>query len=98
MSKENKPIYTDCDGNCSTCKDKDICDTSKKEAIDHPAHYNMGKYEVIDVIEDWDLGLHLGTAIKYIARAKHKENEIQDLRKAIWYIKRKIIRLEIENE
>jgi len=62
----------------------------KKETVNHPAHYNVGKFEVIDIIEDWDLGFHLGNAIKYIARAKHKDNELEDLKKARWYLNRKI--------
>ncbi len=62
----------------------------KEEMVDHPKHYNMGKFEVIDVIEDWKLGYHLGDALKYIARSPHKNNQIEDLRKAIWYIDRKI--------
>lgn len=60
------------------------------EEVDHPDHYNQGKFEVIDVIEDWKLGFHLGNAVKYIARAKHKEDEKTDLEKAIWYIERHI--------
>ena len=38
-----------------------------KEKIDHPSHYKEGKrFEVIDVIEEWDLGFHLGNTVKYI--------------------------------
>ena len=62
-----------------------------KEAIDsvnHPSHYNKGKFEVIDVIEDWKLGFHAGNAVKYIARAEHKENREQDIKKALWYLNR----------
>jgi len=59
-----------------------------KEAVNHPAHYNVGKIEVIDAIEDWQLGFHLGNAVKYIARAQHKENEEEDIKKAIWYLNR----------
>jgi len=33
-----------------------------KEVVNHPAHYNVGKIEVIDAIEDWQLGFHLGNA------------------------------------
>lgn len=65
----------------------------KKEEINHPAHYNMGKYEVIDVIEDWKLGFNLGSAVKYIARSDHKGYKTVDLRKALWYIAREIIRI-----
>jgi hypothetical protein len=59
-----------------------------KIAVNHPAHYNVGKIEVIDAIEDWQLGFHLGNAVKYIARAQHKENEEEDIKKAIWYLNR----------
>lgn len=60
------------------------------EYINHPDHYNQGNIEVIDVIEDWNLGFHLGNAIKYIARAEHKDNTRQDLEKAKWYLQRYI--------
>jgi hypothetical protein len=59
-------------------------------AVDHPRHYNMGKIEVIDAIEAWQLGFCLGNAVKYIARAEHKGTEIQDLEKAAWYLGRQI--------
>ena len=57
--------------------------------VNHPAHYNTGKIEVIDAIEDWQLGFHAGNIIKYVARAKHK-NGVEDLRKAAWYLNRLI--------
>ena len=65
-----------------------------KEMINHPQHYNMGKYEAIDVIEDWKLNFNLGNTVKYISRAGHKDNIIQDLKKASWYLNREIERLE----
>lgn len=72
----------------------------KKEAINHPAHYNAGKYEVIDVIEDWKLGFNLGNCIKYVARARKKDpnKELEDLKKARWYLDRHIMLLEPEKE
>ena len=66
----------------------------KKEMVNHPSHYNMGKYEAIDVIEDWNLNFNLGNAVKYISRAEHKDNIVQDLKKAMWYLDREIQRLE----
>ena len=69
---------------------------SKESAkVDHPAHYNSGKIEVIDAIEDWNLNFSRGNAIKYIARAglKDKGTEVEDLQKALWYIQREIQRL-----
>ena len=56
--------------------------------VDHPRHYNEGKIEVIDIVEDWDLRFHDGNAIKYILLAKFRGKEIQDLEKAVWYLKR----------
>lgn len=64
--------------------------------VNSPAHYTFGKIEVIDVIEDWQLEFHLGNAVKYIARAKHKGRELEDLKKAQWYLNRKIALLEKE--
>lgn len=49
-----------------------------------------GSTEVIDAIEDWDLGFHSGNVVKYVARAKHKGGELEDLRKARWYLDRLI--------
>ncbi len=64
------------------------------DPINHPAHYNTGKFEVIDVIEDWKLGFHLGNVVKYIARSAHKGSELADLKKAAWYLSRHIAKLE----
>lgn len=62
------------------------------DPVNHPKHYTFGKYEVIDVIEDWKLDFHRANALKYIARAGRKEPgaEIQDLEKAVWYLQRRI--------
>jgi len=67
-------------------------DKPKKELVSHPKHYG-GKdnpYEAIKVIEAWDLGFCLGNTVKYIARCGKKDNEIQELEKALWYLKREI--------
>ena len=59
-----------------------------KEKINHPNHYNSGKIEVMDTIEDAGFaeGFCLGNALKYILRASITENYIEDLNKARWYI------------
>jgi hypothetical protein len=64
------------------------------DAVNHPSHYTTGKIEVIDFIEDQKLGFHEANAVKYIARAKHKGRELEDLQKARWYLDRKIQKLE----
>lgn len=56
--------------------------------VDHPKHYNVGGIEVIDAIESWRLSFSLGNCVKYIARADHKNNAIEDLEKARWYLDR----------
>lgn len=61
--------------------------------INRPKHYVDGrKYEPIDVMEDWGLLEHhcLATALKYISRCGRKDNDIQDLKKAVWYIQKEI--------
>lgn len=65
-------------------------------ATDHPPHYNTGKIEVIDAIEDWRLGFHLGNVVKYVARAEHKGNAVEDLQKAAWYLNRYIEKVQRE--
>ena len=72
-----------------------ICDN-----VNHPDHYNHGKIEVIDFIEDKELGFHLGNAVKYISRAgrKNPDKIVEDLQKAAWYINRQIQRLEGKGE
>lgn len=62
----------------------------KHESVNHPSHYNFGSIEVIDAIDDWHLGFYEGQVVKYVARAKHKHNELEDLKKARWYLDRRI--------
>lgn len=66
------------------------------EMVNHPSHYNSGKIETIEAIEDWGFGqgFNLGNAIKYISRANHKNDCVEDLKKAKWYVEREIQRLE----
>ena len=51
-----------------------------------PRYYNRGSIEVWDFIRDQELNYHLGNAIKYICRAGHKDDAIDDLNKAIHYL------------
>lgn len=71
------------------------------DAVNHPSHYNMGGIEVIDAIEAWGFGegFNRGNAIKYIARAGRKDpaKEVEDLKKARFYIDAEIMRLEKED-
>ena len=65
------------------------------DPIDSPAHYAEGRqYEPIDVIADWELNYHLGNTLKYVSRAGRKLNQLEDLKKARWYLDREIQTLE----
>ena len=56
--------------------------------VNHPKHYNAHKsgVECIDVAEC--LNFNLGNAFKYVFRAGNKNDAIEDLEKAKWYLKR----------
>lgn len=59
--------------------------------VNHPSHYNAGKIEVIDFIEDQNLNFCLSNVIKYICRAgKKSDNPKEDLEKAKWYLEREL--------
>lgn len=70
------------------------------DGINKVSYYNQGKIEVIEFVEDQDLGFHLGNAVKYICRAGAKKSEElgKDLKKAIYYIKRYIAKSEKRND
>ena len=67
-----------------------------EEKINHPEHYHYGTYEAIKVIESWGLGFCLGNVVKYISRAGRKvgSDELEDLKKAQWYLNREIEKTE----
>lgn len=58
--------------------------------VNHPAHYNTGKYESIDVMVETQ-GINavknfcICNAFKYIYRHRFK-NGVEDIKKAIWYL------------
>ncbi len=57
--------------------------------ITKAAHYNAGRFEVITVIDDWDLDFYRGQIIKYLSRPGLKTNEVlPDLKKAKYYLDR----------
>ena len=61
------------------------------EMVNHPKHYQSKHgVEVINIIEEFGLGFHLGNVVKYVLRAGHKSNELEDLEKAKWYLERVI--------
>lgn len=71
----------------------DIVATHHTDMVNHPPHYKAGGMETIDFIEAKALGYHLGNVVKYITRADHKGNKLEDLKKAQWYLSRAIDKL-----
>ena len=65
----------------------DIEDLFCKEVKDQ--HYKK-KVEPIDLIEAFELNFELGNVIKYVARCNHKGSKQEDLRKAMYYLKREM--------
>jgi len=64
--------------------------THKHDPVNHPKHYTThpSGVECIQITEH--MGFNLGNAMKYIWRADEKNNAVEDLRKAVWYVQREI--------
>ena len=90
---------------CIYCNMGDECEYSycKKEYDDYyykqkeenaikPSHYKAGEFDVIAFCQLHNINFDLGNVIKYVTRAGKKENnsELQDLNKAMEYLKRRI--------
>lgn len=73
------------------------------DMINHPEHYQSGKIETIDVIEEFTKDLKgieasdTANIIKYACRWKRK-NGVEDLRKLIWYANHLINHIETKGE
>lgn len=83
-------------------KENERINKSKDEPdlVNHPSHYETGKFECIDVMEealgrDVVKGFCIGNAFKYLYRAKRK-NGLEDFKKAQWYLN-KVISMEDED-
>lgn len=73
-------------------------DNKEPDMVNNPPHYKShpSGIECIQIVEH--MPFNLGSAVKYIWRNEEKGNQIQDLKKAAWYIQREIERLEKEAE
>lgn len=75
-----------------------------KELVNHPEHYNGdSEYECIKVLKAWFSeseyrGFLRGNLIKYVCRLGKKDNEIQELKKARWYLDKLIEDYEGKND
>lgn len=70
-----------------------MCECHRPDAeVDHPPHYGGADnpHEAIKCIRAHELGFNLGNVVKYVFRAEHKGDALQDLKKAMWYLKDEI--------
>jgi DNA-directed RNA polymerase specialized sigma subunit len=76
--------------NVSALKGVAAIEPLKADPVNHPEHYKVGGIETIDFIEAKKLNYNIGNVVKYLTRADHKGNKLEDLRKAQWYLTREI--------
>lgn len=83
---------------CDHHNDPDCNWHISKDAVNHPNHYGgeNNHTRLLSLSRQWDTGEGsvIGNAIKYIMRAEHKGNELEDLKKSRWYLNRRIKQLE----
>lgn len=93
-----KDKSSNCTISCKECnkyftnEDYGFKEISKDEVdmVNHPQHYSAHGIEPIDYIESHNLNFNLGNVIKYVSRAPFKGTELEDLKKAKWYLEREI--------
>ena len=101
MQKKWKP--TKHKNHCDGCQKRAYVYQEEKEAVNHPSHYGGDTlYETIKVLEAWLTpeqfkGFCMGNTIKYLSRAGKKDKEIQELKKAKFYLDYEIKTMEEEN-
>ena len=67
------------------------------DKVNHPKHYTQhpSGVECIEITEHFNF--NLGNAIKYIWRADDKDDPVENLNKAIWYLNREIHRRKVKD-
>ena len=67
---------------------------SQQKYEEKPEYYKTETIDIIDFCKLYNLSFNRGNIVKYICRAGKKDSELQDLKKALDYIKREIKYLE----
>jgi hypothetical protein len=69
--------------------------------VNRPSHYTSGRFEVIDVLDDWVqhapdpvAGAYQWQCLKYLSRMWLKDDPGVDASKSMWYLKRLIAYIE----
>ena len=96
---DNKDKYFE--GNWEKLTPFHVSPMSKRDDVNSPAHYTNGSQEAIVTIEEaieeapsMKAGFLHGQVLKYLLRVWLKDNPLQDLKKAQWYLTRLIDSLE----
>jgi hypothetical protein len=74
-------------------RDGDTTDNAKPDMVNHPPHYTSHPSGVECIQITRHMPFCIGNAVKYLWRADEKGTQLQDLRKAIWYIECEIARI-----
>ncbi len=91
----NTDAYVEMPGHTTPEINREWCSENKKDMVNHPEHYMKGGMETIEYLKaksskhGFETYLRLN-AMKYLSRAEEKENTLQDLEKALWYLNRLI--------
>lgn len=96
LARDEKPVWTvveDIADVASTIVD--VEGEYVDDVINHPSHYKIGGIEVIDFIEAKGFNYRIGNVVKYLSRAGHKGDYLENLRKAQWYLEREIEKEEL---
>ena len=101
MKRQSVEDYTKERFEMNSPVDKEEKPKNEPDLVNHPSHYETGKFECIEVMEealgrDVVKGFCIGNAFKYIYRAKRK-NGLEDLKKAQWYLNRVISMEDADN-
>lgn len=81
----------------------EVTEVRELDMVNHPPHYEDGKVECIDAMEEaigWEgiVSFCIGNAFKYIWRCRKKHlSPLEDLKKARWYIDKAIEKLEVND-
>lgn len=72
----------------------ELCNGIENDNVNHPSHYETGKYQCIEVMEETQgkeavKDFCICNAFKYIYR-HHKKNGLEDVKKAVWYLNKYI--------
>lgn len=110
MYNDGEPVCA-IKGFCRNCGKLDFCfmnpyafvTAKKHDPVSHPSHYCAGGIETIDIVKakmppERFRGFLQGNVIKYVTRAEFKGKQLEDLKKASWYLDRLITELEKDKE